>query len=76
MQYSAILLVAVLAVANAFAPHRFAARSSCSLDANCRDAELDKNGRCPGDAGYVSYAKEAPTDFAAVCHPHYYCRSS
>lgn len=31
----------------------------------CMQKELDKNGRCPGEAGYVSFAKEAPADFAA-----------
>ncbi len=32
----------------------------------CEAREVDKNGRCPGEAGYVSFAKAAPTDFAAV----------
>ena len=65
MQYSIIVLSAILALSAAFAPHRFSARSNCPL-ADCTDKEKDKNGRCPGSAGYVSFAKEAPTDFAAV----------
>eukprot|EP01041_Mallomonas_annulata_P013389 gene13389-28389_t len=65
MQYSAVILLAILAIAAAFAPNRFSTRSSGALSAACTDKELDKNGKCPGEAGYVSFAKEAPTDFAA-----------
>ncbi len=31
---------------------------------SCEDRLKDKNGRCPGDAGFVSFSKEAPVDFA------------
>lgn len=38
--------------------------SSVTGKTKCMSKELDKNGRCPGEAGYVSFAKEAPADFA------------
>ena len=31
----------------------------------CEKRRVDKNGRCPGEAGYVPPANKAPTDFAA-----------
>ena len=32
----------------------------------CENYKVDKNGRCPGDTGYVSFTKEnIPKDFAA-----------
>lgn len=35
----------------------------CSLN-SCREAEKDKNGKCPGETGYVSFTKEVVKDFA------------
>lgn len=35
-----------------------------SINAECRDAERDKNGKCPGETGYVSFSKEVVKDFA------------
>ena len=32
---------------------------------DCDQYKIDKNGRCPGDTGYVSFVKEdVPQDFA------------
>ena len=59
-----LLFVALVAFTAAFAPApRFAARSA--LAAACDDYKVDKNGRCPGDTGYVSFVKDnVPKDFA------------
>jgi hypothetical protein len=58
-----VLLVAIVAFAAAFAPApRFGARQSCLN--SCNEKQKDKNGRCPGESGYVSFTKEDPGDWA------------
>ena len=61
----AILLVALVAFASAFAPVARFARKSNLAESTCDEYKRDKKGRCPGDTGYVSFVKEdAPKDFA------------
>ena len=62
-----LLFVALVAFTAAFAPApRFAARSAlAAANPNCDEYKVDKNGRCPGDTGYVSFVKDnVPKDFA------------
>ena len=61
----ALLFVALVAFASAFAPSaRFVSKTSLA-NANCDEYKVDKNGRCPGDTGYVSFVKDnVPKDFA------------
>eukprot|EP01038_Epipyxis_sp_PR26KG_P005049 gene5049-7046_t len=60
-----VLLLALLAIATAFAPMKFALPIKTELYANCAEKLLDAKGRCPGETGYVPLLKEAPVDFAA-----------
>jgi hypothetical protein len=60
---SVILLLAVLALASAFAPFAKFGRQSVRLN-SCEDRLKDKKGKCPGETGYTPVIKEAPTDFA------------
>jgi hypothetical protein len=61
-----LLFVALVAFTSAFAPSaRFARTSAISAAPDCDQYKVDKNGRCPGDTGYVSFVKEdVPKDFA------------
>ena len=64
--YAILLIIAFIACASAFAPHRFASKSStCLFAGDCKEAQKDGKGKCPGEAGYIPILKEAPKDFAA-----------
>lgn len=68
------LLIALFAVTSfGFLSSRIARNSlTTSLNAEpnaksngrCEDYKVDKNGRCPGDTGYVSFSKTPVKDFA------------
>lgn len=61
----ALLFVALVAFASAFAPSARFARRSTLAASECDSYKIDKNGRCPGDTGYVSFVKDnVPKDFA------------
>ena len=39
--------------------------AAAALKGRCDQYKVDKNGRCPGDTGYVSFVKDnVPKDFA------------
>lgn len=75
-----LVLVALFATATAFAPVRLGnvARSNMmalSAEANvksitgkeeCPQRKVDKNGRCPGEAGYVSFNPSDDRSFAEI----------
>eukprot|EP00607_Mallomonas_marina_P007116 CAMPEP_0182437070 /NCGR_PEP_ID=MMETSP1167-20130531/84797_1 /TAXON_ID=2988 /ORGANISM="Mallomonas Sp, Strain CCMP3275" /LENGTH=474 /DNA_ID=CAMNT_0024629857 /DNA_START=162 /DNA_END=1586 /DNA_ORIENTATION=- len=64
MKYLVLVLVVQLIAIHSFAPHQHSCRSKAVLSAQCESRELDKNGKCPGETGYVSFAKVAPLNFA------------
>merc|ERR1719503_73891 len=64
MFQTVILVLALLAVASAFAPARFGARSTTKLFGECEERLADAKGRCPGEAGYTPIFRDVPADFA------------
>lgn len=50
----------------AYAAEQKAAKLAAAAEkGRCDQYKIDKNGRCPGDTGYVSFVKEdVPKDFA------------
>jgi hypothetical protein len=74
-----LVLVVLCASALAFAPVRLAgvARSNLALHAedivksstgkeSCPKRKVDKNGRCPGESGYVSFNPSDDRSFAEI----------
>jgi hypothetical protein len=41
-----------------------AKKAASAAKPNCAEKLVDKNGRCPGESGYVSFTKEDPGDWA------------
>ena len=65
--FRALIIFVALAMASAFAPTRMLARTNMALNEEmgkskvtgneCPQRKIDKNGRCPGESGYVSFTK-------------------
>jgi hypothetical protein len=47
------------------AEQKAAKEAKAAVTGRCDSYKIDKNGRCPGDTGYVSFVKDdVPKDFA------------
>ena len=74
--FRTLVLLAALVAAAAFSPARVIARSNMALfeematsstgKETCPKRKIDKNGRCPGEAGYVSFTKVDNRSFAEI----------
>ena len=75
--FRALLVFVALAMVAAFSPVRMVARTNMALSAEtmkksstgkteCVDYKIDKNGRCPGESGYVSFTKGDDRTFAEI----------
>ena len=75
--FRALLVFVALAMVAAFSPVRIVARNNMALSAEtmkksstgkteCVEYKVDKNGRCPGESGYVSFTKADNRSFAEI----------
>jgi hypothetical protein len=75
--FRALLVFVALAMVAAFSPVRMVARSNMAISAEtmkksstgkteCVEYKVDKNGRCPGESGYVSFTKSDDRSFAQI----------
>ena len=74
--FRALIVFVVLAFATAFAPARTIGRANMALNEEmgissmtgkeCPKRKIDKNGKCPGESGYVSFTKDDNRTFAEL----------
>ena len=74
--FRALIIFVALAMASAFAPTRMLARTNMALNEEmavssmtgreCPKRKIDKNGKCPGESGYVSFTKDDNRTFAEL----------